>query len=407
VTGTNGKTTTAWLVSQALNRLGGRTAYMGTLGYGIIPELAPSALTTPGCILVHRRLHELLQAGSEAAVMEVSSHGLDQGRIDGVRITTAAFTNLSRDHLDYHGNLEAYKAAKARLFSVSSLESVVINVGDSFGAQLVGELENGLGKSLGKGLDNGLRVITVALADQLDAGRIDAGRIEEGQQPELCASYAKSGSDGLRLSFSGAFGEAELASPLWGRFNAENLLVATGLVLAHGYTLEQAITGLQSASLPPGRMQLLKGSADTPAVVIDIAHTPDALANALQTVREHCSGRVICVFGCGGNRDQGKRGEMGKVAGQLADQLVVTSDNPRDEDPQAIIDAIVAGVENGAQYEVIADRAEAIATAIGFACADDVVLVAGKGSENFQLIAGRAESFSDENVASAALRGAS
>jgi UDP-N-acetylmuramoyl-L-alanyl-D-glutamate--2,6-diaminopimelate ligase len=385
ITGTNGKTTTAWLVSQALNRLGGRTAYMGTLGYGILPELAPSALTTPGCILVHRRLRELLEAGAEAAVMEVSSHGLDQGRVDGVRIATAAFTNLSRDHLDYHGSLEAYKAAKARLFSVPSLGSVVINVGDSFGAQLVGEL------------DGGLRVITVALAD----------RLADGRQAELCATYAESGSEGLRLSFSGAFGEAELTSPLWGRFNAENLLVATGLVVARGYTLHQAITALQSASLPPGRMQLLKGATEAPAVVIDFAHTPDALSNALRTVRLHCRGRVICVFGCGGNRDQGKRSEMGAIAGQLADHLVVTSDNPRDEDPQEIIDAIVAGIENGARYQVIADRAEAIATAIHSAGADDVVLVAGKGSENYQLIAGRAESFSDEVVAGAALRPAS
>jgi UDP-N-acetylmuramoyl-L-alanyl-D-glutamate--2,6-diaminopimelate ligase len=379
VTGTNGKTTVAWLTSQALSRLGGAVAYMGTLGYGMVPELVPSALTTPGCILVHRRLRELLDQGASGAVLEVSSHGLDQGRVDGVRLDVAAFTNLSRDHLDYHGDLDAYKAAKARLFSVSSLEAAVINVGDSFGAQLAGEL------------DGDIRVITVALT-----GR---SYLQDGPQADLQADFEESAQTGLRLKFSGGFGVAELVSPMWGDFNAENLLVATGLILAHGYTLEQAITALQSVRPPPGRMQLVEGSESAPTVIVDFAHTPDALLQALQTVRTHSSGRVVCVFGCGGNRDEGKRTEMGAIAAQLADHVIVTNDNPRDEDPQQIVAAIVEGITADSSHEVITDRATAIRTAIEQSAADDVVLIAGKGSENFQLTGTSAEAFSDAAVA--------
>jgi UDP-N-acetylmuramoyl-L-alanyl-D-glutamate--2,6-diaminopimelate ligase len=209
------------------------------------------------------------------------------------------------------------------------------------------------------------------------------------------------------LSFSGAFGAAELTSPLWGEFNAENLLVATGLLLAHGYTLGQAITALQSVNPPPGRMQRVPGSVSAPAVIVDFAHTPDALAQVLQSLRAHSTGRVVCVFGCGGDRDAGKRTEMGSIAAQLADHVIVTNDNPREEDPQQIIAGILAGIGAESSHEVIADRALAIQAAIKQSAADDVVLIAGKGSENFQLIGGRSEAFSDAEVAAAALGAAS
>jgi UDP-N-acetylmuramoyl-L-alanyl-D-glutamate--2,6-diaminopimelate ligase len=381
ITGTNGKTTTAWLASEALNRLAGKSAYMGTLGYGVIPALKPSALTTPGCIAVHRRLHELLDDGVLNAAMEVSSHGLDQGRIDGVRINTAVFTNLSRDHLDYHGNLDAYKAAKAKLFTGAALKTAVINTGDAFGAELA------------EGVDEGVRVITVALAEQL----------HNGKQADLCATYSQVAGGGLKIKFSGSYGAAEMTSALWGRFNAENLLVAVGILLAHEYSLEQAVTALEAGSVPPGRMQVVTGGADDPVVVIDFAHTPDALAQALQTLRGHCGGKVVCVFGCGGERDHGKRSEMGAIAERLADHTIVTSDNPRNENPQDIIDSIVAGITADGSYEVVADRADAITRAISNASAGDAVLVAGKGCENYQLIADRVEAFSDQDVAARAL----
>ncbi|MCP4276492.1 MAG: UDP-N-acetylmuramoyl-L-alanyl-D-glutamate--2,6-diaminopimelate ligase [Gammaproteobacteria bacterium] len=377
ITGTNGKTTTAWLATEALNHLAGKSAYMGTLGYGVIPELKSSELTTPGCISVHRRLRQLLDTGVSKVVMEVSSHGLDQGRIDGVRINTAAFTNLSRDHLDYHGDLTSYKAAKAKLFAGAALRTAVINTGDAFGAELADDLAEGI------------QVIKVALVDQL----------QNNHQADLCATYSQVVGGGLQISFTGRFGAAEMTSALWGRFNAENLLVAVGILLAHGYSLEQAVVALEASSVPPGRMQVITGSADNPIVIVDFAHTPDALAQALQTLRGHCTGKVVCVFGCGGDRDHGKRAEMGAIAEQLADYVVVTTDNPRDENCRSIIDAIVTGMVDVGSYEVIEDRAEAIARAIHYAEAGDAVLVAGKGSENYQLIADRVEAFSDEDVA--------
>ena len=385
ITGTNGKTTVAWLVSQALSRLGDPVAYMGTLGYGVVPELAPSALTTPGCILVHRRLRELLDRKVSGAVLEVSSHALDQGRIDGVRLNVAAFTNLSRDHLDYHADLDAYKEAKARLFKVSSLEAAVINVGDSFGAQLAGEL------------DGDLRVITVALT----------GSSDEEPKAELMAGFEALADAGLRLEFSGAFGSGELRSSMPGSFNAENLLVATGILLANGYTLGQAITALQSVTPPPGRMQRVQSKQGGPTVVVDFAHTPDALTKVLTSIRPQVKGRIICVFGCGGDRDQGKRAEMGAIAVRLADHVIVTNDNPRNEDPAQIFAGIQAGMDDSSSHEVVPDRAAAIQAAIRMADLQDWVLIAGKGSENTQIIGDKAESFSDADVAAAELEGAS
>jgi UDP-N-acetylmuramoyl-L-alanyl-D-glutamate--2,6-diaminopimelate ligase len=233
----------------------------------------------------------------------------------------------------------------------------------------------------------------VALAEQL----------QKGQQADLCATYSLAVGGGLQISFTGSFGTAEMTSALWGRFNAENLLVAVGILLAHEYSLEQAVAALEAGSIPPGRMQVIAGSAENPIVIVDFAHTPDALAQALQTLRGHCAGKVVCVFGCGGDRDHGKRSEMGAIANHLADHIIVTSDNPRDENPLAIIDAIVAGIDADASYEVVEDRTDAITRAINNAGSGDAVLVAGKGSENYQLIADRVEKFSDEDVAIRAL----
>jgi UDP-N-acetylmuramoyl-L-alanyl-D-glutamate--2,6-diaminopimelate ligase len=381
VTGTNGKTTTAWLVSQALVHLGCEAGYMGTIGYGTGGKLEPSALTTPGVIAVHRRLRKLADAGATAVIMEVSSHGLDQGRIDAVRVSTAAFTNLSRDHLDYHGDLAAYRAAKAKLFDIPSIKNAVINIGDPFGAELV------------RSLRGRAEIIAVALIGQVPVDELPVLRVE----------VVESDTDGLLLRFSGAYGMAEMRSSLWGRFNAENLLVAAGILLAHGYDLQQAVDALAQCAPPPGRMQVVRGNDSAPLVVVDFAHTPDALGKAIEVLREHCSGTISVVFGCGGERDIGKRGEMGSVAERLADRIIVTDDNPRNEDPDAIVTAILTGIAEHSKVAVVRDRALAIATAVDASGAGDAVLIAGKGSESYQLIFGHSVPFSDVEQAAGLL----
>jgi len=385
VTGTNGKTTTAWLVNNALDQLGRTSGYMGTLGFGVGTDLSPSALTTPGVISVHRRLRQMVDAGADTVVMEVSSHGLDQGRIDAVNVVTAAFTNLSRDHLDYHGSLEAYKQAKARLFSHASVQAAVINIGDEFGGELAATASSSI------------KVITVAVS----------GAGAPASAPDVLADVLATDSAGMTLRLSGKYGHAEMHSPLWGHFNAENIVVAIGVLLVHGYSLDAAADALQLCGAPDGRMQVLGSGADAPLVVVDFAHTPDALSKAIEVVREHCSGSVTVVFGCGGERDKGKRGEMGSAASRLANRIIVTDDNPRNEDPQVIVKEILAGFADGAAVEVEHDRARAIESAIAAAQPGDAVLVAGKGSENYQLAAGRALPFSDVAVATDVLGGAS
>ncbi|MDJ0928656.1 MAG: UDP-N-acetylmuramoyl-L-alanyl-D-glutamate--2,6-diaminopimelate ligase [Gammaproteobacteria bacterium] len=381
ITGTNGKTTTAWLAAQALQELGHRTAYMGTLGHGVLPKLTASRLTTPGCIEVHRRLHGCADDGVSHAMMEVSSHALDQGRVDGVRFAVAALTNLSQDHLDYHGSLEAYAAAKARLFIEHEPAGVVLNVGDEFGRRLVGRLPEGA------------TVITVAL--------VETGAAPPGVR--LMGRLTAARRDGLGLSLSGDFGEAEIHSSLWGRFNAENLVVAAGILLANGCVLDQVAAALGRATAPPGRMQSLTTRGPGPAVIIDFAHTPDALENALNAVRQHCDGQVWCVFGCGGNRDRSKRAPMAAVVERLADRFIVTDDNPRNEDPARIVADILAGFSSGATVEVLHERGIAIDRAIAAAAPEDAVLIAGKGHETRQVLAGTSRRFSDLDAARAAL----
>jgi UDP-N-acetylmuramoyl-L-alanyl-D-glutamate--2,6-diaminopimelate ligase len=379
ITGTNGKTTAAWLASCALGRLGLRAAYMGTLGWGLAPELAPSELTTPDCITLHRRLRELADAGATHVLAEVSSHALAQDRVAGVRFAGAAFSNLSRDHLDYHPDLASYGAAKALLFTRARPQAAVINVGDAFGARIARELPAGV------------RLLGVALG-------------ESDPVADLKGSLLHAGAAGLELELHWRGRQATCASPLWGRFNAENLLLAAGILLAEGHELEATAAALSGCAAPPGRMQRLPGRPGHPEVLVDFAHTPAALALALGAAREHCAGGELwCVFGCGGDRDRGKRAEMGAVASALADHLVLTDDNPRDEDPSRIIDDILAGVDGAAGVDVVPDRVTAIAAAIRGARPGDVVLIAGKGHESTQTVRGVGHPFSDAQVAGALL----
>jgi UDP-N-acetylmuramoyl-L-alanyl-D-glutamate--2,6-diaminopimelate ligase len=393
VTGTNGKSTTAFLVTQALNGLGRRAGYMGTLGYGFDGDLQPSSLTTPGCISVHRRLRAMADGGASHVVAEVSSHALDQHRVDGVRFDVAAMTNLSRDHLDYHGSMDAYAEAKARLFVCAAdgnnqhhphghqIRTAVINVGDRYGMALADRI------------DAGTDLISVAL--------VDTGY--DAPDARLIGRLTGARSQGLGLQLSGDFGTAELHSPLWGRFNAENLVVAAGILLALGFELENALAALAECEAPPGRMEIIRAREPRPTVVVDFAHTPDALGKALETIRDHCEGKVWCVFGCGGDRDRGKRGPMGAVAAKLADRAVITDDNPRDEDPESIVREILAGTGSGECVEVVHDRAAAIGYAIRAAQSDDIVLIAGKGHESQQIVGAEARAFSDAAVARVAL----
>jgi UDP-N-acetylmuramoyl-L-alanyl-D-glutamate--2,6-diaminopimelate ligase len=381
ITGTNGKTTTAWLVAQAIGHLGGSAGYLGTLGHGQIGlgeagQLRPAALTTPDCISFHRQLRELADAGAGYAVAEVSSHALDQDRVAGVRFATVAFTNLTHDHLDYHPNFAAYGAAKARLFAVGA-DTAVINLDDAFGRELAGRLPART------------RLVGVTLRDAAGAA--------------LHGTLAGVAPEGLVLELRNGAQSARLSSSLWGSFNAENLLVAAGILMANGWSLDESAVALGRVVAPPGRMERVPVAPGQPAVLVDFAHTPDALRKALAAVREHCAGEVWCVFGCGGDRDRGKRATMGAVAVNGADRVIVTDDNPRSEDPQQIIADILSNISSLDRLQVVPDRGDAIARAIRLAGPGDAVLIAGKGHETVQITGQTRRPFSDVAVATAAL----
>ncbi len=373
ITGTNGKTTCAYLLAQALERLGTPAAYAGTIGWGRLDRLEGATHTTPDAISVHRQLARLHAAGARDVAMEVSSHALDQGRIDGVRLHAAAFTNLTRDHLDYHGSMGAYGAAKARLFAVPGLRARVLNVGDSFGREY----------AAGHRGEPPLTAVWVGAVEFDDPGA-----------RTLFAREVRVAMQGLELALDGSFGARRLATRLLGRFNAENALVVLGCLTALGAPFDAAAAALGECAPPPGRMEVVAARGGGPLAVIDYAHTPDALEKALRALREHCRGVLWCVFGCGGDRDAGKRPLMGEVADRLADVIVVTDDNPRGEDPQAIARDILAGITAHAP-RVIHDRGEAIAAAIAAAAPGDMVLIAGKGHEDYQIYGATRRSFSD------------
>lgn len=377
ITGTNGKTSVAHWIAQALSQLGRKTAILGTVGNGFPPcgntpgTLTPALNTTPDAIELQQRLAHFRQQGAAACAMEVSSHGLAQGRVNGTTFRIAVLTNLSRDHLDYHGDMDSYANAKARLFDWPGLEWAVLNVDDAFGRRL--EAETRAARVAGYGFQRGAVV---------------------GESLRLSQA-------GLHLSVRTDWGQAMLDVPLLGRFNAANALAVLTALLVSGVPLDDACRALAHITPPPGRMQTLGGGAQ-PMVVVDYAHTPDALEKVLATLREIVAGgRLVCVFGCGGNRDRGKRPLMGAAASHGADVVWVTSDNPRNEDPRHIIDEIVAGCDGAPRIEP--DRARAIFEAIGEARCGDVVLIAGKGHEDTQEIAGEKLPFSDVDVAGRAL----
>lgn len=370
ITGTNGKTTCSYLLGQLMSSLGTPTGIIGTLGYGIVDGGATSftatGMTTPDPVELQRILATFAEGGVQALTMEVSSHSLDQHRVAAVAFDTAIFTNLSRDHLDYHGSLEAYGAAKEKLFRWPGLRVAIINSDDHFGAQLLANLPSAV-----TGISYSLRPGADVSADNI--------------------SYS---ARGISADIQTPWGTGRLHSQLLGEFNLANLLAVVAAACAQGHDLNgvlSLIPGLQSVA---GRMELVKSGAST-QVVVDYAHTPDALAKALQALRRHCSGKLWCVFGCGGDRDPGKRPQMGAIAAQLADQVVVTSDNPRSENPRAIIDSILSGIDKDSAVVVESDRRAAIRLAIAAAGGDDTVLIAGKGHEDYQQIGALRLPFSD------------
>jgi UDP-N-acetylmuramoyl-L-alanyl-D-glutamate--2,6-diaminopimelate ligase len=383
ITGTNGKTTCAYLLAQCLERLGSPAAYIGTLGWGRIGALERPTLTTPDVVSLHRELAAMRAAGVRDVALEVSSQALDQDRVAGVRFYAAAFTNLSRDHLDYHHSMADYGAAKARLFDAADLEHVIINVGDAFGRDLAQRCAG--------------RVPVTAIW-------IGAGGLQGTAESVVHAGQVVLDLSGISVQLGGSFGEIALRTKLLGRFNAENSLIVVGCLLSLGVTLGDAARALGECTPPPGRMEVVgpagrEGSArEMPLAVIDYAHTPDALAKALAALREHCSGALWCVFGCGGDRDPGKRAIMGAVADELADRIIVTDDNPRSESPELITDAIVQGIKSHTP-QVIHDRGAAIGAAIAAARGQDAVLIAGKGHEDYQIYGETRRSFSDRREA--------
>ena len=379
VTGTNGKTTVAWLAAQCCQLLDESCGYVGTLGSGLGEIEGGEGMTTPGAIEVHRRLAEFRDAGAGWAAIEVSSHALAQNRIDGVEFDTVMFTNLSRDHLDYHGDMQNYAEAKAKLFLEHPARNKIINLDSEFGAQLAGRCDQD--------------VVTVST-------RFD--RVANGRPYVFVRSVVASAS-GSQVRVSSSWGDGEFSLPLPGEFNVANAVMVLAGLLKHGVPMSDACKVLASVSAPPGRMERVDVGDNSPLVFIDYAHTPQAIDVALGALRAHCKGMLWCVFGCGGDRDAGKRPQMGRIAERRADRVVVTSDNPRGEDPLVIINQVVDGIANPERATIIEDRATAIAYAISEAAPEDIILVAGKGHENYQQLGDKRIDFSDYGVAVASL----
>ena len=376
VTGTDGKTSVAHLLAQAKELLGGKSAYLGTLGYGALAQLAEATHTTPDAVAMQHWLAWLRDNGFDSVAMEVSSHALDQGRADAVHFNIALLTNLSRDHLDYHGDEQRYQAAKRRLFDMPSLDAAVLNQDDPVGNRWLGELQT-------------QGVHTVAF------GR---GSVPDARADAWVLGQIHTASDGLRLEIDSAWGRGAVDAALLGDFNAMNLLAVIAVLLQSGYAFEDVLAVVPQLRAVPGRMERVLRTASGALVVVDYAHTPKALESALKTLRDHVAGQLICVFGCGGDRDRGKRPLMGAAAEAHADRLFITDDNPRSEQPVAIVREILAGLQAPKNAVVIHDRRRAIAEAIKSAGAGDLVLVAGKGHEDYQIVGNERREFDDRAV---------
>ncbi len=392
ITGTNGKTTCSQLLGQLYSLCEVKTGVIGTLGYGIFDGaeelmLSDTGMTTPDAISTQKILAEMHELGVSRVAMEVSSHSLDQHRVAAVRFSAAVFTNLSRDHLDYHGDLHSYSAAKQALFRMPGLRTAVVNRDDAVGRDIAA--------MLGRGGNSGVHCLTYGVWSRPGNAPRDYA--------DIVASQVELLPGGINACLQTPWGEGQLQSRLLGEFNLSNLLAVIGTACADGLALDRVLARLPALQPVAGRMEVVASTAG-PQVVVDYAHTPDALEQALDALRHHCPGRLWVVFGCGGDRDRGKRPEMAAIAERCADRVVVTSDNPRSERPDAIIAEICTGFTRPAQVETVVDRAEAIARAVTGADPRDTVLVAGKGHENYQQVGAARLPFSDVAQARLSLR---
>jgi len=378
ITGTNGKTTIAFLIHHLLEAAGTQAGLLGTVKSMIGGVEAEVERTTPEAIELQATLRAMLEGGDRACAIEVSSHALRLGRVDGVHFAVAVFTNLTQDHLDFHRDMEDYFLAKAMLFGVDSehrAEHAVVNLDDEYGSRLAAHIAPAMGD----------RLVTFSAAGHPEA--------------TLRARDQEFDAAGSRFVLEGPFGTHEVSTGLPGDFNVENALAALGAVVALGVDPAGAVAALADAGRVPGRLEPIDEGQDF-AVLVDYAHTPDSLENVLAAARRLTTSRLICVFGCGGDRDRAKRPLMGEIAGRLADLPIVTSDNPRSEEPQAILDEIVGGMGDGAHAEVVLDRRAAIARAFQSAEPGDTVVIAGKGHEQGQEFeGGRKLPFDDRDVA--------
>ena len=391
VTGTNGKTSCTQWLGQALSREGMPTAVIGTMGIaqcrnGEIDKFEPTGLTTPDAVQLFRHLSQQKQRGSKALAIEASSIGLAQGRLNELHVDVAVFTNFTRDHLDYHGNMAAYEAAKATLFDWPGLKHAVINLDDPMGLRRLAQLRR-------RHSEINIIGYTVEGAEQNQVSVLSASDIRVSQY-------------GTNFQLSSPFGSSAVRTQLIGLFNVSNVLAIAGVLLARGLSWNNVVRQMESLTSVPGRMEQL-GGQEGPLAVIDYAHTPDALEKALQTLRQVADarhGQLWCVFGCGGDRDPGKRPQMTEAA-LAADHLIITSDNPRSENPADIIEQMIRGCGSlpSEKIQVIEDRAQAILSSIRHAAKNDVVLVAGKGHEDYQEIKGKKLVFRDSDHASLAL----
>ncbi len=371
VTGTNGKTTISQLIAQWIELVGQRAAVMGTTGNGFLEDLKPAKNTTGSAIDIQRNLAELAVAGADFTALEVSSHGLVQGRVRALSFSACVFTNLSRDHLDYHGTMEEYALAKKQLFTVHQCQQAIVNIDDPVGLSWFTELNNGIAVSL---------------------------QPQPHLKHAIWATAVDYSEQGIALCFDGRWGEGRLQAGLIGQFNASNLLLAFATLLSLGFSKDDLLQ--VSGQLKPviGRMELFQ-VADKAKIVVDYAHTPDALEKALSALRIHCRGALWAIFGCGGERDKGKRPMMASVGEQFADHLILADDNPRSEDPQSIVEDMQAGLANPEKVAVKHDRFAAISYALQHAKPSDIILVAGKGHEDYQIFADQTVHFSDRESA--------
>jgi len=376
ITGTNGKTS----CSQFLGQMLPGCAIIGTLGWGEWGKLRKTANTTPDALSIQGMLAEFVRLGSKAVAMEVSSHGLDQSRTAGIRFKGAIYTNISRDHLDYHGSMAAYVETKLALLNTPGLEFAVINLDDSYSGQIIAAVPAGV-RPWGFSLSGNV------LSDA----------------ETVCASDIRHMQRGIAFTVRWRGQQQAVSMPLFGDFNVENVLAVLTALLALDVTLADAIQAVKRLQPVPGRMQCLEAARQGLLVFVDYAHTPDALENVLRSLRQHPKHALWLVFGCGGERDKGKRALMGSIAERWADHVVLTDDNPRGEDGGTIIQDILAGCRSD-RIEMMRDRRTAIRSVIGNAQRDDCVVIAGKGHEDYQEIAGRRIPFSDSAVAAEALR---